>query len=176
MLSLKRFSAFLAVMSVVIAGLAGVGSNSVAAQLDQSKLDLIKINCVQAQVAVQQIQYNDAATRVNRGQSYETLLSDLINPLNSRASANGFNNNATSLTAIATRYQKNLTKFKNDYEAYDDTIGAVLRTKCRNQTDTFYEYLEKARSQRALLASDVSTLEQIISEYEAAALKLQGAL
>jgi len=173
--SFKRATKLFLAFSLAIS-ISGLGTHSVMAQLDQAKAGLIKSSCLQAQVVVQQIQYNDAATRVNRGQSYETLLADFINPLNSRAAANGFNNNAASLTAIATRYQKNLTKFKNDYEVYDDTISALLKTKCRDRVETFYDYLEKARAQRGVLATDVATLEQIIDEYEAAAVKLQGAL
>lgn len=175
MLILKKINKSVAALLcfAAAAGLALAIGTSAQAQLDDEKLNIVNQSCIQAQVLVQQIRYDDAATRVNRGQAYESLLSDLINPLNSRTAANGFNNEATTLTAVATRYQKAVVKFKNDYEVYDDTIGDVLKTKCRDKPELFYDYLEKARLQRGTIAADVATLTQLIEEYRAAAIKLQ---
>lgn len=146
------------------------------AQVDEAKIDTVKQNCVTAQVEIQRVRYNDAAVRVNRGQGYETLLSKMINPLNSRVTANGYNEHAASLTATATKYQKQLAKFKKDYDAYDDTLASLLRLKCVDKPEVFYGSLEAARTQRASLSVDIANLTQIISEYQAGAKKLQDSL
>ena len=158
---------------VLLGALITISADTWAAQLSSNKLDVVRLNCVQSQVLIQQIQYNDAATRVNRGQAYEALLSDLINPLNSRLAAAGYNSEAADLTTVATNYQKNLTKFKSDYETYDDSLSAVLRTKCRDKPQVFYDNLQEARLQRQTVSEDIKLIAQIIDQYQSSAAKLK---
>lgn len=166
----------LSVIGVSVALLTIVNTPVVADQDDISpeKQTLIRQNCVTAQVALQQIQYSDAATRVNRGQGYESLLSRLIVPLNTRATANGFNNSATNLTATTNKYQTALNSFKKHYDNYDDALTDALRVKCQDKPIAFYHYLVEARKQRSSLANDVTTLTQLIEEYHQNAIKLRS--
>ncbi len=172
---LRKFILGFPALLFACAGLVWMGV-TVHAQLDEAKIDTIKQNCVAAQVEIQRVRYNDAAIRVNRGQGYETLLSKMINPLNSRVTANGYNEHASTLTTIATQYQKQLAKFKKDYDTYDDTLAILLRLKCVDKPETFYEKLEVARNQRLSLSTDITSLSQIINDYHAAAKKFQESL
>ncbi len=143
-------------------------------ELGQEKIAIIKATCVSTQVTLQQIKYNDAANRVNRGQSYESLMSRLILPMNSRAAVNGFSGSAASLASITTHYQQSLSNFKKHYEDYDDALVATLRTKCQNKPADFYRHLLEARKHRASLSSDISELAGLIEDYHQAVIKLRS--
>jgi len=154
--------------------LAPVANAAEAIELTPEKTAVIKANCVSSQVTLQQIKYSDAASRVNRGQSYERLMSRLILPMNSRAAANGFSSSAANLASITTRYQQALSSFKKHYEDYDDALSATLRTKCQTKPADFYKNLVEARKQRASLSGDVSELAQLTENYHQAVVKLRS--
>lgn len=148
----------------------------VGAQEDISPeaLTIIRQNCVSAQVALQQVQYNDAATRVNRGQGYESLLSRLIIPFNTRVTSNGYNDSAANLTTTTNKYQTALSNFKKHYDSYDDAVTDALHVKCQEKPADFYHSLVEARKQRSNIANDVASLSQLIEEYRQGAVKLKG--
>ncbi len=138
------------------------------------KQAIIVESCVGAQTVLQRIQHNDAATRVNRGQGYETLVSRLMTPLNSRATSGGYNNSASLLVDTTKRYQQALENFKDHYKQYDNAISAALKVKCKTDPTRFYGYVEDARKQRQSLAADVSNLSSLISEYRGNVVKLRS--
>lgn len=144
--------------------------------LSPEKLADIKASCVNVQVILQKIQYNDAATRVNRGQGYENLMTRMMIPMNSRTAINGFNSSAAELADITTRYQQVFSTFKNNYENYDDALADALRVKCQQEPADFYNSLTEARQQRVNLSSDIATLSQLIEEYRQAVIKLKAEL
>ncbi len=163
-------------LSVFIAVLllAPVVNAAETVELTPEKIAIVKANCVAAQVTLQQVKYSDAANRVNRGQSYERLISHLILPMNSRAAANGFSSSAASLAGITTRYQQVLSNFKKHYEDYDDALAATLRTKCQDKPADFYKNLTEVRKQRTSLSSDVSELAELMENYHQAVIKLRS--
>jgi hypothetical protein len=142
--------------------------------LTPDKIALLKTTCVSAQVTLQQIQYNDAANRVNRGQGYESLLSSLMIPLNSRTSADNFTSSATELSGITARYEQSLNNFKSDYDRYDDALTKTLHEKCVQNPEDFYKNLTETREQRTDVSNDVTTLGQLTSEYQQAVIKLKS--
>ena len=160
---LKKLSVvLLAVTSVFIF------SKTVFAQtveLTPEKQLVIVQTCVAAQTTLQKIQHNDAATRVNRGQTYETIANRLMTPLNIRATSNEYNNSAPLLISTTSKYQQALDDFKKDYENYDDSVSLALKTKCKNKPAVFYGYIEQARIQRQKVANNVANLTALINEY-----------
>lgn len=144
--------------------------------LAPEKLDEIKATCVGAQVILQKIQYNDAANRVNRGQTYESLVTRMMIPMNGRSAVNGLSSSAATLAGITTRYQQKLDDFKDDYENYDDALTATLRVKCQQKPADFYNNLVEARKQRSGLAQDIAELDQLVGEYYQAVVKLKDEL
>ena len=159
---------------VLTLGFASVAHAADQTSLPPDKIALLKTTCVSAQVTLQQIQYNDAANRVNRGQAYESLLSSLMIPLNSRASADNFSGSATELTGITDRYEQSLNNFKSDYDTYDDALTKTLHDKCVQNPEDFYKNLTDTREQRTDVSNDVTTLGQLIDEYQQAVIKLKA--
>ena len=156
--------------SLVFAHTASAAETS---ELSSEKLAEIKARCVDMQVILQKIQYNDAANRVNRGQSYESLVTRMMIPMNSRTAVNGLSSSAASLAGITTSYQQNLDNFKNSYERYDDAITAALRIKCQDKPADFYKLLTEARKQRTNVSNEVATLAQLIENYRQAVIKVK---
>lgn len=144
------------------------------AELTAEKQAIIVQSCVSAQTVLQKIQHNDAATRVNRGQDYETIISRLMTPLNTRATSNGYNNSASLLIDTTKRYQQSLENFKDNYASYDNAITGALKTKCKDKPAVFYGYIEEARSKRQDVAGDVANLTNLINEYKANVSKLKA--
>ena len=161
-------------ISLSISCLIAIPTVHAQTSLTTEKQAVIAQSCVQAQTILQRVQHNDAATRVNRGQGYETLISRLMTPLNSRATSLGYNTSASLLVETTKRYQQALDKFKNNYRNYDNTITNTLRVKCQKDPVKFYEYIEQARKQRQALTDDVTTLANIISEYRDNVTKLRA--
>jgi hypothetical protein len=91
---LKKLSLTVAVL--ILAVVSSSTSFAAPANLTPDKRIVVVQTCVSAQTVLQKIQHNDAATRVNRGQAYETLVSRLMTPLNTRSTSNGYNSSAVS--------------------------------------------------------------------------------
>lgn len=167
----KTFSVLL-LPGLIVLGFAS--STKAETNMTAEKQAIIVESCVGAQTTLQRIQHNDAATRVNRGQGYETLVSRLMTPLNSRATSGGYNDSASFLVDTTKRYQQALESFKDHYKEYDDAITASLRVKCKTDPVKFYGYIEEARNQRQNLANDVSLLSTLTGEYRGNVVKLRS--
>lgn len=161
-----------AVSLIFAGGIFVVVAHAQTDTLTPEKQTIITQNCILSQTALQHIQYNDTATRVNRGQGYETILSRLMTPLNTRTTSGGYNDSATTLIDITKRYQQVLDSFKNHYSDYDNAISSSLKVKCKDNQAKFYGYLEEARRQRQTIAGDVDNLSSLVNEYRAGVLKL----
>ncbi len=161
-------------LAVVFVFVLGQTAFAQPAYLTPEKQALVVQTCVSAQTVLQKIQHNDAATRVNRGESYETLVSRLMTPLNTRATSNGYNNSAPLLINTTSKFQQALDNFKKDYENYDNAASSALKTKCKEKPAIFYGYLEDARTQRQTVANDVTNLSSLINDYKTNVQKLKS--
>lgn len=159
---LRIISIFTLLASLVVLPL---NASAEQVELDDAKKNIITQNCVTSQVNLQRIQYSDTATRVNRGQAYEALLSQLMTPLNSRTANNGLSGEAAQLTQITNSYQQTLRSFKKHYEQYDDAIKSSIKTRCQKKPQEFYNYLKEAQRLRTSISEDVTILDQKIEEY-----------
>jgi hypothetical protein len=166
------------VICIGIGLLSTVAHAEITTPLSEQKQQTIASNCQSAQVALQQIEYNDAATRVNRGQGYEQLLNTYMIPMNIRVtSSTDHALMLATLTNITARYQQSLKNFKKHYEEYDDMISKLIQQKsCANDPESFYNLLNEIRKKRTLLIEDITGLDQIASEYRSNILKLKEAL
>ena len=159
--------------SIVVAPLAKADNN--LASLGEKQLETIRQNCVQAQVTLQQIQYSDAAARVNRGQAYETLLTKLMAPFNSRVALNRLDM-ATDLTADTTDLEKAFNTFKDDYTNYSDDLTETLEVKCQSHPEDFYEALSNTRDDRAQVHSDIGVMDALMAQYDKGVVDLAKSL
>lgn len=168
---------FLSIIALTfMLGIAHSASAAESTELSPEKLAEIKANCVEMQVAMQKIQYNDAANRVNRGQGYESLVTRMMIPMNGRTAVNGLSSSAATLAGITTNYQQSLSNFKNIYERYDNAISSALRIKCQEKPAEFYRLLTEARKQRTSLSQEVATLSEYIEAYRQAVAKIKAEL
>lgn len=143
--------------------------------LTDAKIENIRQNCLSAQVALQRIQRNDAATRVNRGQVYEIILTRLMSPFNGRLAFNRLDE-ASTFTATTKKYEQAVNKFKEDYATYEDLLSSVLKIKCQNQPVTFYDTLTATREARIVVARDIDDISKILQEYSGLTDALQKSL
>jgi hypothetical protein len=175
---MRRNIFFACSILIGISVFSGVTHAEITTPLSEQKQQIIASNCQSAQVTLQQIEYNDAATRVNRGQGYERLLNMYMIPMNiSVTSSNDHALMLATLTNITARYQQSLKNFKKHYEEYDDMISKLIQQKkCANNPDSFYNLLNEIRKKRMLLNEDIVGLDQLAGEYRSNMLKLKEAL
>jgi hypothetical protein len=124
----------------------------------------IAANCQQAQSTLRQIQKTDAVARINRGRAYSDILNDLLFTMNARLANNRLP--TPHLSEITSEFQARLTNFRGNYDHYDDSLNAASGHNCVDNPAEFYEKLEKARTDRATVASDIERLDQLTRDYQ----------
>jgi len=158
------FAIFLAVVTAPLV-------SAEAQPLADTQIEIIRQNCAQAQQILQRLQPNEAATRVNRGHSYETTIR-LMASLNSRVALNKFN--APKLSAVTSQVGDKFDAFRTDYIAYDDQLEVVLKLRCGEQPVTFYDELTLAREARAKVAKDIQDIDSLLDQYQDALHELKA--
>jgi hypothetical protein len=152
----KKFSLIVSVAVLI------TGSFTTPRALAMPDITTIMANCGIAQSVLSQIEKADTGSRINRGHDYNELL-DLMFAMNARLSVNKIA--APAVTDLAQRFEQNLTKFRSDYDSYDNALAAALSAKCANKPLDFYNNLESSRAAREILKNDVATLRQNIDDY-----------
>lgn len=123
----------------------------------------IKSGCSSALRGILQVQKTEAATRVNRGREYESLLR-LVAAFNSRVVLNKLD--APILTGATSRLQERFTSFQENYLEYADKIDVTLEINCKQAPLTFYDSLTAAREARQKVATDIIEMEKLLDEYQ----------
>ena len=164
---LLLFSAFLAVAASPM-----VRAETTEPLTDQH-IAAIRVGCVDALQGMLQVQRTEAATRVNRGREYESLLR-LVAAFNSRIVLNKLD--APAMTGAASRMQERFSQFQQHYLDYADKVDATLDVNCKEAPVTFYDSLTEAREARASVASDVVEMSKLLTEYQAGLDKLKDEL
>ena len=164
MRTIFRKQAVLVVAALVVA-LAPVAVWAQQSTPTAAHIEKIRQNCLSAQVTMQRIQYSDVAIRINRGQAYDTLLSKLMAPFNSRVALNRLGQ-APQLSDKTNVVEMALADFKKHYVEYEDTLSATLNIKCQDRPVAFYDSLNRTRELRASLASDLVRLRAALDEYK----------
>jgi len=123
---------------------------------------VIIANCRNAQSIMNQLEKADAVLRINRGRSYDDTL-NLLFAMNARLSSNHIN--APHLAEITSNFETTLNAFRDDYGRYDDSLANAISVDCVADPVGFYNELDAARVNRAKLATDVATLNQLIDDY-----------
>lgn len=134
------------------------------AELNEEKVQTIRLNCVAAQVSIQRLQNSDVVARTNRGRSYENILK-LMAAFNTRVAANKLSE--PKLIETTGQMQRRVTEFYTHYDTYRDTIEKLVHMNCREQPISFYQELEQLRRQREVLKNDVATLDKYVADYAA---------
>lgn len=154
--SLLFFSVFLTLLVSPV-------TRAESAPLTDQYIASIKAGCTDALQGILRVQKSEAATRVNRGREYESLLR-LVAAFNSRVVLN--KQEAPALTSTAARLQTKFTDFRNHYLDYADKIDATLEINCKTAPVTFYDNLTAAREARAKVATDIKDMDTLLDEYQ----------
>lgn len=134
-----------------------------APTLTQEEQNRVIASCVSVKSTINQLHVSDALLRVNRGQIYESMATNLMDKFNDRLSSNRLDNKA--MTTVTGSYRTALTKFRTDYIAYEQKLSQTLRIDCATKPVEFYTTLEEARKLRTEVHSDVQKLHQYVDDY-----------
>lgn len=151
-------------LSVFLTLLSGPMVRAESAQpLTDEYIASIKAGCTDALQGLLRVQKTEAATRVNRGREYESILK-LVAAFNSRVVFNKLD--APLLTSTAVKLQTDFNDFQIHYIAYADKVDATLEINCKQAPVTFYDSLTNARDARVKVAKDVADIEVLLNEYQ----------
>lgn len=164
---MKRLMVLLSLLLASAVALTAVGT-IVAAQdelvtMDEAHVERIRANCGSAKTTLARIHASDALLRVNRGQLYESVSTKLMANLNSRIALNRLE--GAELIQIASDYERQLQKFRIDYQAYEQQFSQLLRIDCDKQPVQFYDTVASVRDKRAAVRDDVSGLNDEMKVY-----------
>lgn len=139
------------------------GKAAQADDLTPDQISQIKSNCVAIKNTLNQLHATDALLRVNRGQVYESMATNLMDTFNARLGNNHLDNKA--MTTVTSDYRTQLDKFRSDYIAYEQKLSDAIKIDCNAQPNTFYTTVEAARALRATVHTDVTKLHRLIDDY-----------
>ena len=139
------------------------GKSVSADDLTPDQVSQIKANCVSIKNSLNQLHATDALLRVNRGQVYESMATNLMDTFNTRLANNRLDNKA--MTTVTNDYRTQLDTFRSDYIAYEQKLSDAIRIDCVAQPNTFYATTEQARTLRATVHGDVLKLHRLIDDY-----------
>lgn len=165
---MKRFLSVLFVTTglTILLGFAAQTAHAQSTTLSQEQIEHIRSNCVTIKSTLSQLHASDALLRVNRGQMYESMVSKLMDPFNSRLSNNRLDAKATSV--VTTGYRTSLDAFRTDYKNYEEKLSKAIRIDCANDPQALYTAVEEARVLRAKVHEDVLKLHRSIDDFRSA--------
>jgi hypothetical protein len=140
-----------------------VHAQSTSVVLSPEEESRIRANCVSIKSTLNQLHASDALLRVNRGQIYESMATNLMDRFNARLGSNDLDNKAM-LTDTST-YRTALASFRSHYISYEQRVSQALRIDCETEPSSFYNTLQSARALRADVHEDVRNLHQLIDDY-----------
>lgn len=165
------------VLIVALIGLTAGQYYLVSAQssmLDSKKQEYIKVNCSATQSTLSRLRQSDTLLRVNRGQLYESIQTQLIEAFNARVSSNRLDGN--ELKTVNKEYNSALDGFRTDYIKYEEQLSRAISMDCQKQPQNFYDAVLVARETRQRLHEDIVKINQLATKYLEAVNNLQASL
>lgn len=166
---LKRlafFTASIAVLGMVLHPQTTLAQQMVLQSHDPVQVRAIQSRCSSLRATMSRIQHNDALLRVNVGQAYNTLSSQLMARLNSRLALEKID--STQLVSIAQRFESERKQFATQYNTYETLIAGLVKASCQEAPVHYYEQLIKARDARQDVGASVKSLDELIKQYRTA--------
>lgn len=141
----------------------------------QDRLETVRANCGLIKLRLKQVKLDDSLTRVNYGQTYESLIKNVLTPVNTRLVANRYD--ASALITLTTNFNNDLSLFRSRYQEYKNQMNELVNFDCANYPAEFYQKLESARVLRRELQSIVVKLnDQTVAYQQAVARLVDGKL
>ena len=165
-----KISIFLILSSIMILNL----SDNVLAetakfeprQPTQTQLTKLTTECSSIKKQLAKVHSTDALKRVKLGQIYESISKDLMAKFTARAILNHFS--VTNLVAHTSKFDENLNYFKDNYRIYEQELDKLQKMDCeiKENSNEFYNQLEKVRYHRRELNYNVIKLHEITENYK----------
>lgn len=158
-------TAGLAIGAIVLAAVAMASySNSTQAQsLSDEQLETIVYRCARLRTTIRRLQTLDSVTRVELGKNYESMLTRLMVPMNSRLVNNHID--AGDMLGVTASFSDNLSGFRRAYTSYDQSIRRLLNIDCTRRPADFHYQLQVARDRRNEVRSYYLRLNGDINDY-----------
>lgn len=128
-----------------------------------AQIDSVYNQCDIIRADLKQVHTSDSLMRVNIGQVYNGVSDKLMARLNSRLAVNRLD--STKLVAITSQYEATRADFASNFNLYDDALNKLLKIKCRDKPEEFYQQLVATRELRQELTGSSNQLNQLITEY-----------
>lgn len=159
---------FLIYISIIIVGVVAVPASLYAqtSEITDAHRDKIIANCSYAIAGLEQVRRNDASSRVNRGQLYESISTGLMASLNSRIALNRMD--GAELIRAASEYETVLEEFRTDYQVYEVALRNLIRIDCSSNPNRFYTTLLDVRELRVGVYERVEDLHDAMDTYKLA--------
>lgn len=160
----KKIIGFSFVFAVCLAGVSFLSVSAQNTSITAQQTEKIHSNCTSLKNTLNQLHSSDALLRVNMGQTYESVLTKLIDRFNSRLSNNSINND--NLKSVTSEYNTALDVFRLDYKTYEERLSDALNIDCSEQPTAFYDAVAIARGERIRVHADVTRLDRLIDKYQ----------
>lgn len=151
------------IFAVLFSGVFFLSVSAQSVPMTDQQIELIRDSCVSTKNTLNQLHSSDALLRVNRGQTYESISTKLMERFNSRIASNNLNN--VSLLSITNSYGTMLDSFRADYINYEEKLTSAINIDCTKQPVAFYDAIAQARIGRDQIHIDVLKLNQFIDQY-----------
>lgn len=163
-MKMPRLIGFIITVAAALSVLVFAASSPVRADdLSSDQIERIKTNCVSIKSSLSQLHVSDALLRVNRGQIYESMGTNLMDAFNGRLGGARLDNKA--MVAVTEQYRTALADFRADYIAYEQKLSTALKIDCRSKPQTFHNTIGEARELRKEVYADIQGLHRVIDDY-----------
>lgn len=130
----------------------------------EEQISKVASGCADIKKHLTKLHSTDALKRVNLGQIYESISSDMMAKLNTRIVMNKLN--GSELVSSAADFSENMKYFRENYKIYEQELKKLQDMDCASNGREFYLQLEKVRYQRKELNYNVSKLKEIANDYK----------
>lgn len=149
-------------------------AESVDVSIDSEITKALRQNCSSVRVAVKNIHTNDALTRVNVGQRYNSISTKLMARLNGRLAINKLD--SSKLVNITNNFESARLKFNSNYNDYDTAMTELQRASCLDNVADYYQKLIVARDARNRLSEDIKTMNDLLIRYREEVQAVKGSI
>ena len=166
----------LLLFAVLVFAISVPASSAFAAESKLTKEQSAKLSesCGSIRQNLKNLQRTDSRTRTFFGAIYETVSTKYLKPLNLRLVNNDLAN--SDLLNLQTSIATARSDFSDDFIAYSKSLESLIAIDCRLEPDNFYEKLLETREKRTAVATDVKTLNNLLTDIAKTVEKLKESL
>ena len=135
--------------------------SAVDTKLTEKQSASIVSYCNTVRQDLKNLQRSDARARTYFGSIYETIFSKYLKPLNLRIVNNDLSN--STLLKLQSNFAEARTDFSEDYIKYSKSLEELISIDCRQDPESFYNKFVSTREKRAVVASDIKTINDLLT-------------